>query len=456
MQDLFHFSGIGGAGMNPLARLLAARGHRVQGSDRAFDRQENPVVAQLLRQAGIVLLPQDGSAITPAVTRVVHSAAVEAETPELAAARRLGIPTVPRPALLAELVAAARPGVAIAGSSGKSTVTGMLAWILRRVGRPATVLGGAALAESGANHMGCFAAAGPDAPLLAEACESDGTLAGYRPAIGLIHNLTRDHDELDGLRRQFAAFAAQCRRLYVNNDCSEANALAAGHPDALRYGRGACPLELLLDAAGPERARGVLVAEDGEFALDLPQPGVHNLDNACAAVALAGALGVATAAACESLHDFPGVARRFQRVGTTASGIRVIDDYAHNGAKISAAVHAAQLGGGRVLAVFQPHGYGPARFLRPELRELLPRLLRPGDRFCYAGIYYAGGTVAQDISSKDLAGDLPPELACGHAENHAAVLDWLAAEAQPGDTVLLMGARDPRLGDLAQAAVGLL
>jgi UDP-N-acetylmuramate--alanine ligase len=173
-------------------------------------------------------------------------------------------------------------------------------------------------------------------------------------------------------------------------------------------------------------------------------------------VALATALGVGTGAACEALADFPGVARRFQRVGVSASGIRVIDDYAHNGAKIAAAMRAAQLGGGRLLAIFQPHGYGPARFLRPELRELLPQLLRPGDRFCYAGIYYAGGTVAQDISSRDLAGDLPGELACGHAENHAAVLDWVASEARPGDTVLLMGARDPRLGELAQAILGLL
>ena len=95
--------------------------------------------------------------------------------------------------------------------------------------------------------------------------------------------------------------------------------------------------------------------------------------------------------------------------------------------------------------MFQPHGFGPARFMRPELAEMLPRLLRPRDRFCYAEIFYAGGTVARDVSSAALAADLPPALGCAVAPDHDAVVDWVAREARPGDTVLLMGARDPRL-----------
>ena len=105
-----------------------------------------------------------------------------------------------------------------------------------------------------------------------------------------------------------------------------------------------------------------------------------------------------------------------------------------------------------MLAVFQPHGFGPARFLRPELRELMPRLLRPVDRLCYAEIFYAGGTVAKDISSRMLAADLPAALNCGYAPSHPGVVDWIRAEARPGDTVLIMGARDPELPGLARAA----
>jgi UDP-N-acetylmuramate--alanine ligase len=143
-------------------------------------------------------------------------------------------------------------------------------------------------------------------------------------------------------------------------------------------------------------------------------------------------------------------------VGTTADGVRVVDDYAHNGEKLRAAITAAQSGASRVLAVFQPHGFGPARFLRPELRELLPRLLRPRDRFCYAEIFYSGGTVARDLSSRELAEDLPGGLACGYAPDHEAVVRWVESEAQPQDTVLIMGARDPDLPRLARAVFAAL
>ncbi|MCK6490166.1 MAG: Mur ligase domain-containing protein [Planctomycetes bacterium] len=445
----YHFSGVGGAGMSPLARLMAARGHQVQGSDRGFDQGKAPEVQALLRAAGVALLPQDGGAVVDGLDRVVYSAAVEQDTPEMRAARSRGIALVPRPGLLAEVVNAGSPGVAISGTSGKSTVTGMIAWCLRHAGREATVLGGAALVGDGGG--GCFAAGGAGAPVVAEACESDGTLVGYRPGIGLVHNITRDHDELEPLRRQFGTFAAQSALLLVNARCAEACALAAGHPRARRYGLDAqAELALEVIAPGPHQARGVLSTPAGEIAIELLQPGAHNLENAAAAAAVCLEMGLEPAAIAAALACFPGVARRFQLAGVTDDHIRVVDDYAHNADKIRAAVQAAQEGCDRLLCVFQPHGFGPARFLRPELRELWPRLLRPQDRLCYAGIYYAGGTVAKDISSQDLADDLFP-LRAHHAPGHEEVLSWAADHAMPGDTVLVMGARDPDLPKLAQA-----
>ena len=125
----YHFSGVAWAGMNPLARLMRARGHAVQGSDRSFDQGKNAEVAAGLAALGIVVLPQDGSAVTADLDRFIYSTAVEAETPEARAARALGLERVPRPALLAEIVDAGRPGVAIAGTSGKSTITGMVGWL---------------------------------------------------------------------------------------------------------------------------------------------------------------------------------------------------------------------------------------------------------------------------------------------------------------------------------------
>ncbi len=455
MAQRYHFSGIAGAGMNPLAQLMRAWGHAVQGSDRSFDQGANSELAGRLRAQGIELLPQDGSAIRAGIDRFIYSAAVEEDTPEMRAARALGLERLPRPVLLAEVVDRASPGVAVAGTSGKSTVTGMISWILRRAGIEATILGGAALAgEGGAGGFGAGAQGGP---LIAEACESDGTLVGYHPTIGVVHNITRDHAEVGELHRQFDAFARQCRTVLANAGCPEALKAVAGHPRVVRYGLGAqaeLPLEVL--GVGPGRARGVLGLPDGELLIDLPQPGAHNLENAAAAAACARELGVPSALIASALRCFPGVSRRFEVIGTTESGIRVIDDYAHNGGKIRAAVQAAQAGCERLIAVFQPHGFAPARFLRPELRALLPTLLRPADRFCFSEIFYSGGTVAKDISSRDLAADLPAAMACGCAADHQELLAWIAAEAMPGDTVLLMGARDPALPRLARAIHDLL
>jgi UDP-N-acetylmuramate--alanine ligase len=156
------------------------------------------------------------------------------------------------------------------------------------------------------------------------------------------------------------------------------------------------------------------------------------------------------------LARFPGVGRRFELIGVTPAGIRVIDDYAHNADKLRAALTTAQSGGARVIAVFQPHGFGPARFLRPEVRELLPRLLRPQDKFCYAEIFYAGGTVARDISSEALAEDLRAARECAFAADHDAVRRWVAKEARPGDTVMIMGARDPDLPALSRSVFAML
>jgi UDP-N-acetylmuramate--alanine ligase len=445
----YHFSGVGGAGMSPLAQLMRARGHAVQGSDRAFDRGKDRELQSRLRGLGIELRPQDGTAVTRAIDRFVYSTAVEADTPEMRVARALGLELVHRPVLLAQVVNGATPGVAVAGTAGKSTICGVLAWLTREAGLAATVLGGAALVGEGT--AGCFRGGPTTGPVVAEACESDGSLVGYRPAIGLVHNISRDHGELDALRTQFARFAANCGRLFVNARCPEAAALGREFK-ATSYGAASrADVPLTVASVGPDRSLGVLHLSDGELTLDIPQPGFHNVENAAAAVLVAIELGMAARTVMTRLACFPGVARRFEVVGTTDSGIRVVDDYAHNGEKIRAAITTAQAGSPRLVAVFQPHGFGPARFLRPELKELLSTLLRPQDRFCYSEIFYGGGTAVRDISSLDLAQDLPTALRVSYARDHRGVRQWVLSEARPGDTVLIMGARDPDLPALARA-----
>jgi UDP-N-acetylmuramate--alanine ligase len=287
--------------------------------------------------------------------------------------------------------------------------------------------------------------------VVVEACESDGTLVGYEPTMGVVHNISRDHAELEALRAQFGAFARNCTRLLVNARCPEAAALGR-RLHGISYGVASdADAGLEVVSVGPDRARGILKLAAGALMLDVPQPGLHNLENAAAAAMVAVELGIDPDEVTGLLALFPGVSRRFEVVGVTPSGIRVVDDYAHNGEKLRAALTTAQAGLGRVIAVFQPHGFGPARFLRPELKTLLPAILRIEDRFCYAEIFYAGGTVARDVSSRALAEDLPAVLRVGYAADHDAARRWAVAEARPGDTVLVMGARDPDLPRLARS-----
>jgi UDP-N-acetylmuramate--alanine ligase len=195
-------------------------------------------------------------------------------------------------------------------------------------------------------------------------------------------------------------------------------------------------------------------------------PGRHNVANALAAIAACSAAGFAIESLASGLMCYRGVARRFQVVGTV-NGVEVVDDFAHNPAKIEAAVETArtrvaargaglETGPGRVLAVYQPHGYGPTRFLRDDLVAAFAKALGPADRAWWLEVFYAGGTTTKDVSSADIVNDLA-RAGLGEraqfAASREALVAALAREARPGDLVLIMGARDPSLTELARQTV---
>jgi len=188
----------------------------------------------------------------------------------------------------------------------------------------------------------------------------------------------------------------------------------------------------------------------------LPVPGGHNVDNAVAAAAACGAIGVSLDAMAGPLASFQGVGRRFQSLGRPG-GIEVIDDFAHNPAKIEAAITTARPRGRRVLAVYQPHGYGPTRFLRDDFVRSFSAALEPDDWLWMLEIFYAGGTAQRDFSAAGIVAEI---AARGRHAEFAPSREWLveriAAEAREGDVVLVMGARDPSLTDLARRMVAAL
>jgi UDP-N-acetylmuramate--alanine ligase len=442
----FHYAGLAGSGMSALAQFQAMMGGRVSGSDRAFDRGERAELRTQLQRLGIEIMPQDGSGVTDDCAALILSTAVEEKVADFAAARAKGIPIVHRSELLAHFVASYRT-VAVSGTSGKSTVTAMIFEILEGAGRDPSVITGGDLRLLQARGLPGNAFAGGSDLLVVEADESDGSLVRYAPAVGVILNLQRDHKEMEEVAAMFAVLRARSREALVVGEDENLDALGGG---ALRFGFG--------PGAGIRGVDIKLTPSGSSFAVDdvafaLPVPGRHNVANALAAIAAAAALDVPLADMVGPLSCFQGVGRRFQTVGV-ARGVTVIDDFAHNADKIAAALSTAKLNASHVLAIYQPHGYGPTRFLRQDFVNTFTRELRPDDRLWMLEVFYAGGTASRDFSAADIVEDIAKN---GIKAEFAPSRAWLAAriaeQARAGDLVLVMGARDPSLTDLAREIV---
>jgi UDP-N-acetylmuramate--alanine ligase len=439
----FHYAGIGGSGMSALAQFQAMLGGRVSGSDRGFDRGERPEARAQLERLGIAIAPQDGSGAGGDCAAVVVSTAVEDSVPDVAEAKRRELPLVHRSEMLANWVAEFR-SIAVAGTSGKSTVVAMTFEILRGAGRDPSVITGGELVALQREGLWGNAWAGRSDLLVIEADESDGSLVRYRPAVGVALNLTRDHKPETEVAALFATLRERSREAFV---CGEDPALAPLRDGALVFGTG---------EGAALRATAVELGADGSaFTVDgvgfaLPVPGAHNVENALAAIACCRSVGVELPAMVAPLASFAGVARRFQSLGV-ARGVEVVDDFAHNPAKIAAALATAQRRAARVLAVYQPHGYGPTRFLREDLVETFAGGLRPDDRVFWLEVFYAGGTAVRDFSSADITAQIVSRgRQAEFAASREALVERLAAVARPGDLVLVMGARDPSLTQLAK------
>ena len=440
----FHYAGLGGAGMSALAQFQVMTGGRASGSDRAFDHGEREGLRAQLERLGIDVLPQDGSGLGSDCVALVVSTAVEDSIPDVASARAKGIPIIHRSELLAYFVAQHR-SIAVTGTSGKSTVAAMIFAILSGAGRDPSVITGADLPELEAQGLPGNAFAGDTDLLVVEADESDGSLVRYAPAIGVVLNLQRDHKEMTEVAAMFATLRARARAALVVGDAENLDPFAGG---AIRFGFGA-----RADIRGEDVELGPASSRfrvgDGVFTL--PVPGAHNVANALAAIATCRILGVALEEMVSPLASFRGIGRRFQTVGR-AHGVEVIDDFAHNADKIAAAIRTAKLRASRVLAIYQPHGYGPTRFLRRDFVATFTRELAADDRLWMLEVFYAGGTATRDFSAADIVAEIG---ALGVQAEFAPSREFLAAriaqEARPGDLVLMMGARDPSLSALARA-----
>ncbi|WP_136161593.1 glutamate ligase domain-containing protein [Sphingomonas flavalba] len=452
----YFFCGIGGSGMLPLALILKAAGHRVCGSDRALDQGRTAPKFDFLRAQGIGLFPQDGSGVTDAGQIVVASAAVEDTVPDIARAVALGCPRLSRAALLSELFNASPQGIAVGGTSGKSTTTGMIGWIFHALGRRPTVMNGAVM-KNFVTADAPFASAlvGDGDAFISEVDESDGSIALYNPAIAVLNNISLDHKSLDELHVLFGNFTRRAGRAVVNLDDAEASVVAAEiHADALIGVGFNAPAARLAGSALVEEPTAVsFTVTDRETgasaAVRLAVPGRHNAQNGLSALGAAVAAGIPLADAAGAIAGFTGLSRRMDIVGTMG-GVTVIDDFGHNPDKIAATLSALHAFPGRLLLFFQPHGYGPLRLMGDALVDTFVGHMGGDDVLLLCDPVYFGGTVSRDVGS----GAIVAAVAAGGraAEYHpsrAACGDRLVARARPGDRIVVMGARDDTLSAFA-------
>jgi UDP-N-acetylmuramate--alanine ligase len=451
------FSGIGGSGMLPLASIVRASGAKVSGSDRSLDAGRTPHKFDYLRSLGIQLFPQDGSGLQEGMT-LVTSAAVEPTVPDVVRAKELRLPHLTRPQFLAKLLNDAQRSVAVGGTSGKSTVTGMIGWILHACHRQPTVMNGAVM-KNFVTPSAPFASAlvGDPELFVSEVDESDGSIALYRPEIAVLTNISLDHKEMDELRQLFAHFLNASRKAVLNLDDPETRALADTIPADKAIGYG-------FDAPGadfqgkdlqhqPDGVTFAVQAEGERHDVRLRVPGRHNASNALAAIAATRALGVRIEDAVNAIARFEGLKRRLETVGE-AAGVIVIDDFAHNPDKIDATLATLRAQPGRLLLMFQPHGYGPLAKMGEQLATSLASGMVPGDRLYLPDPVYQGGTVEKTRGSDWLAAAVNERGATAqHIPERAAIGDALLEEAKAGDRIVIMGARDDTLIDFAVGLV---
>lgn len=459
--------------MSALADLTRRNGNAVSGSDRSMDRGETPEKFAMLRKSGMTLFPQDGSGVTAGIDYIVVSSAVENSIPDIRQAQALGIPILKRAELLAQLFNAGR-GIGIAGTSGKTTTTGMTGWMLHDMGLDPTIANGGIMPDFLGHPQSLMgnAVGGASDLFVAEMDESDGTIALFTPEIAVLNNITLDHKPFDVIEPLFKNYltSSKVRVAVVNLDDDRAAKMAHAHPQTITYSLK--KPEAALFASGLKHLPGGISfsvhdrRDKKDYACTLAVPGRHNVSNALAALAVAVALDQPLGKAVASLEKFKGTKRRLEILGTQ-SGVTVIDDFAHNPDKIAASLDTLTAHPGRLLVMFQGHGFGPMKLMRDGIIDAFAKGLRPQDLLVMPEIYYApNSTFVRNISGAELASEIRmrginatfftnttvtsadgKEQEAQDSRKKAG--NFLLTNARRGDRIVIMGARDDTLAEFA-------
>lgn len=443
--------------MAPLAAIVAERGGRVYGSDRAFDQGKSPEKFRALQDAGIWLFPQDGSGVDARADVLVVSSAIEESIPDVGAALSRGIPIQKRAELLAELFNESPCGISIAGTSGKSTVTGMVSVMLSAMDIDPTVMNGGVIVNfKDAPEPGQIIPSmrvGGGGVFVTETDESDGSIELYRPSVAVVNNVALDHKPVAELLGLFGDFIARAEKAVVLNfDDPHLRELAQkAKVPVYSYSLGvqeaalrAYDLEYL-----PSGVRFRVERERRSYPVCLQVPGGHNVANALAALSVGLAMGLDLDKLIPALETFKGISRRLEVTGGRG-GITVIDDFAHNPDKIAASLKTLKEFDGRLFVIFQPHGFGPLKLMGREIVESFARYLGAEDQLLMPEVYYAGGTADRSVTARHVIGWAQEAGVDAHCfDVRGDIIPYIKAHAKTGNRIVVMGARDDTLSDFA-------
>jgi UDP-N-acetylmuramate--alanine ligase len=444
----YYLSGIAGSGMNAIAQYLLSEGHEVTGSDRSFDRGESTDYRAFLEARGARIVAQDGKSLDHSFGQCVFSAAVEDNVPDMARAKKLGIPVITR-ALFLKDIFNAHDAIGIAGTSGKTTATGMLATIFIENHVDATVFCGAEILPYASDGLGGNFFKGRGRTLIAEVDESDRLIGHYRPDVAVVLNLTEDHMSVDEVLPLFESYVTNSRKVVYNKDCpSTARLINSLKKPCVSFSIKDQNADVFAERLQclPERVAFMI----GSIPFSVPVPGCYNIENALAAAAAALQKGISLSDSARALERFTGVKGRFERM-TGKGSFPVIYDFAHNPAKIDSLLENAASLYSSIIVLFQPHGFGPFQKHMPLLRDIFATRLRRKDTLILGRIFDAGGTADRSVSSSALVQKLSGQaFPAFYAETREEAEAIILKRAEKSKACFILGARDRSLRDFAQ------
>ena len=446
----FFFCGIGGIGMSAIALYLKKNGHIVKGSDRSFDMGLNQKMKQNLLNAGITLCVQDGTGVDLSVDKFVTSTAVEESILDVKKALDLNIPILKRAEALASVFHTFKYGIAIGGTSGKTTVTAMTGHILHCAQqKPVMINGGIGLNRYNNEDLSNLIFDTGDVCVI-ESDESDGSIELYNPYISVLTNISLDHKPLEEIRPLFERFLKRAQKgCVINKDCLETKSITLPESEIVSFSIEG-DASATLSVKKIEQTGNSVTFLLNNKPCSLPFIGKHNVANALAAIGACMLMGISIEESLKALESFKGTKRRLEFVGKQ-NDIVVIDDYAHNEEKIKASLEALKQVGKHLFVVYQPHGFAPLKLMKDGLIEMLKKELDETTSWLMLPVYYVGGTVNKSISSQDVVTPLSMDgKKAYNFENRKEVVDFIKANAHKQDVVVVMGARDDTLSLFAQ------